>query len=96
MIQIAYIVCWTPFVAERLIYAWSLATPPPPIVPAMLFLLGHTHNLLKGIFYVFDDAQVFMHIRLYLCKFIKIVYFFTTFSWISFKFSKFAYKTESC
>ncbi|XP_076044914.1 uncharacterized protein LOC143027513 [Oratosquilla oratoria] len=63
-ILIVYIVCWTPFMVERLLYAWRIELLLPMFVPALLFLLGHTHNLLRGVLYVFDDAQVRLTIYL--------------------------------
>ncbi|KAG7158133.1 hypothetical protein Hamer_G008747 [Homarus americanus] len=58
MILLANICCWTPFMVERLLYAWEVIDHLPSVIPAILFLLGHTHNLLRGIFYVFNHAEI--------------------------------------
>ncbi|XP_069164636.1 uncharacterized protein [Procambarus clarkii] len=50
--------CWTPFMVERLLYAWEVIDEQPSIVPATLFLITRIHSLLRGIVYVFNHAEV--------------------------------------
>ncbi|XP_042887777.1 uncharacterized protein LOC122263435 [Penaeus japonicus] len=51
-------ICWMPFMVERLLYVWVSDWDLPSAVPALLFLLGHSHNVLRGIFYLLQYNQV--------------------------------------
>ncbi|XP_027215375.2 uncharacterized protein [Penaeus vannamei] len=51
-------VCWAPFLLERLLYAWVPDWDFPSAVPALLFLLGHLHNVLQSIFYLWQNTKV--------------------------------------
>ncbi|XP_047468354.1 uncharacterized protein LOC125024593 isoform X1 [Penaeus chinensis] len=51
-------ICWVPFLVERLLYAWVPDWDFPSAVPALLFLLGHSHTVLRGLFYLWQNTKV--------------------------------------
>ncbi|XP_071533031.1 uncharacterized protein [Panulirus ornatus] len=56
VILLANFGCWTPFMVERLLYAWGVVNNHNSVVPSLLFSLGHSYSLLRGVFYISDRA----------------------------------------
>jgi hypothetical protein len=48
---------WGPSLIERLLAKWDIIDP-PLVVSVFLFLLGHTHNLLRSVLHAVFAQQV--------------------------------------
>ncbi len=55
--QSACALMWGPSLIERLLAKWSIVSP-PLVVSVFLFLLGHTHNLLRSVLHAVFAQQI--------------------------------------
>ena len=53
----ACVLMWGPSLVERLLTKWSVYKAPLP-VSVFLFLLGHTHNLLRSVLHAVFAQQI--------------------------------------
>ena len=53
----ACILMWGPSLVERLLAKWNIFNP-PLVVSVFLFLLGHTHNLLRSVLHAVFAQQI--------------------------------------
>ena len=54
----ACVLMWGPSLAERLLSKWGVVTDVPLVVSVFLFLLGHTHNLLRSVLHAVFAQQI--------------------------------------
>ncbi|XP_064089856.1 uncharacterized protein LOC135203815 [Macrobrachium nipponense] len=59
--------CWTPFLFERLLYAWERTPALPIIVPSLLFILAQMYNIIRAVFYIFDNEEFQVNMQVSLC-----------------------------
>ena len=48
---------WGPSLVERLLAKWNIVQP-PLVLSVFLFLLGHTHNLLRSVLHALFAQQI--------------------------------------
>jgi hypothetical protein len=53
----ACVLMWGPSLTERLLAKWDIYEP-PLVVSVFLFLLGHTHNLLRSVLHAVFAQQI--------------------------------------
>ena len=55
---LACVLMWGPSLTERLLVIWKIIKPPSLVVSVFLFLLGHTHNLLRSVLHAVFAQQI--------------------------------------
>ncbi|XP_068218539.1 uncharacterized protein [Palaemon carinicauda] len=60
IILVVNFICWTPFLLERLFSAWERTSARPTTVSSSLFILAQAYNVLRAVFYIYDNEEVNM------------------------------------